>query len=326
MGMTSAIEQANRYFALGVCLQTVGMLVVDHAQLKNRMFALFGNTERVPLVWVGPGTGVLLGCLTPLCLLALNIAGLLGRTAAPDRLPWTWLEKALLLAFVVGVALLWWSEIRFSRRARTMGWFALSRGRLFDSVRTLGHKAHAPFLGEMPLYLIPDQRRIPSGVWVGSGVLFPLPLLEQLTRREIDALVAWQLCRQSSRFYLPLFSSLLVCNAVAIVLAFCLHLSLAASFAIFTLLPMAEVAGLLRYLPCALLRADLRAIEITADAEALLSAVGKLSRFNGTNPDLHELAELSGTPPERRLFLLAGHAQLGEEHYPTKGSYLETGL
>jgi Zn-dependent protease with chaperone function len=87
-----------------------------------------------------------------------------------------------------------------------------------------------------------------------------------------------------------------------------------------------QFAALAVYLPRALAAADRRAMELTGDPEAFVSAVAGLARFNGAalpEASLREIAARGGILPER---MLAGRIAAAEDRYPTTGSYATTGL
>jgi hypothetical protein len=101
--------------------------------------------------------------------------------------------------------------------------------------------------------------------------------------------------------------------------AFLLYLSLLA----------VELFALSRSLPRMLFQTDLRAIQLTGDAEAFFSALGGLSRFTGVPPSepmLLRIGRATGISPERIKELLAEHETKPEDCYPTTGSYMDTGL
>ena len=160
-------------------------------------------------------------------------------------------------------------------------------------------------------------------------MLVPRQLLDSMSRREIDALVARQLFRQSKQYYRPPFWTLLACDVVAVCLAEWLVVSPAMRWVAFLSLLAAQFAALAIYLPRALLQADFRAMELTGDPEAFLSALAGLSRFSGVPVGealLQEIVRRSGVSSDRIPALLAERSAPAEERYPTSGSYLTTGL
>jgi hypothetical protein len=160
-------------------------------------------------------------------------------------------------------------------------------------------------------------------------VVLPFGLLNLLGRREIDSLVAQQLCLQSKQFYDPVFWMLFGCDVVAVTSLGLLHTGPLASGLLLLLLLAAELSLLVHYLPRMLLRADLRAIRLAGDAEAFFSATGGLSHFTGVplrEATLAEIGLVAGVSPDRVSALIAVRSSPAMDRYPTSGSYLETGF
>ena len=94
---------------------------------------------------------------------------------------------------------------------------------------------------------------------------------------------------------------------------------------VFLFLLAAELAVLAACHSSVLLRADLRAIKLTGDAESLLSAMAELSRMNGAEPDvplLRRIAQKTGVPPDRLHALIEQRPCPAEDCYPTSGECL----
>ncbi len=134
-----------------------------------------------------------------------------------------------------------------------------------------------------------------------------------MSQSEIDALAARQLCRQSKRYYSPPSRTLLACDVFAACLLEWLGMG---------------PAALSVYLPRALAEADRRAVDLTGDVEAFVSAIAGLARFSGAHlpeASLRETAARSGIPADRVRALAAERIAPAEDRYPTTGSYIATG-
>jgi hypothetical protein len=163
----------------------------------------------------------------------------------------------------------------------------------------------------------------------GSGVVLPFELLELLNRHEIDSLALRQLCAQSKKFYFTSFWILLACNVAVVSAVQWIRVAPPSSFLIFLSLLAAEFFALDRYLPHMRFQADLRAIQLTGDAESFFSALGGLSRFTGVplqESMLQKIGRATGVSPDRIPTLLAPRETKPEDRYPTTGSYMDTGL
>jgi hypothetical protein len=221
------------------------------------------------------------------------------------------------------------AAIRFHMRLRALGDFQLSRGNLLVTVRKLSKNSKFLGIQDAPLFVIPNSDFAKMSARMGSGVVLPLSLLDSLTRREIDALAARQLCVQSRQFYFPIFWILLACNVAVVVVVQAVEVAPLYAFLLYLSVLVLEFLILRRKLPQMFFQADLRAIHLTGDAEAFFSGLGGLSRFMGVPADksvLWEIGRQVSVSPDRIEMLLAEHDTKAEDRYPTTGSYIETGL
>jgi hypothetical protein len=219
--------------------------------------------------------------------------------------------------------------IRLKRRQRRAEEIELSRGVLFESIRRTGGKIGFFGLAAPRVYVLPDLSEAPLCAQFGRAVLIPRQLLDSMSRREIDALAMWQLCRQSGQYSSPPLWALLVCDVVAACLLEWLVPSSVVRWVALLPLLAAQFGALSIYLPRALLRAEIRAVELTGDPEVFLSAMAGLFRFSGApvrNALLEEIERRNGISQDRILGLLAGRIAPADERYPTSGSYMTTGL
>jgi hypothetical protein len=329
--MTAIWDRVQEGLGMIVTLQLPAMFFVDRAQLKSRLVGLLGYGKKVRAIWSGPAVDRTFWMICfPWTILGAVADFVWPSVTRPRHAPWPWWVKAGFGLFVVLVLLFGvLAAKRLGRWRRWAGSFQVSRGALFDSVRKMCRKAGIFVFFEPRVYVLPDLSQAQRFTLFGTAVLVPRQLLDSMSRREMDALVARQLCRQSKHYYYPAFWTLLACDAAAAGLAEWLKPGLAAGWVALLLLLAAQFAVLARYLPRALARADFRAVELTGDPEAFLSSMAGLARFSGTPADeaaIREIARRSGVSAERIPVLLAERAVPAEERYPTTGSYMVTGL
>jgi hypothetical protein len=310
-------------------LQLSGMILLDHVQLKSRQTSLLGNACKVQIAWPGPGA---ISCFYVFWLayillsFARDVVGHAGpHLHALSSSSWeialgTW-EAGFLLAIL--------AAIRFRRRARVLGEFRVLRGILKATVKDFSQKSKFFGLLDAPLFVIPDADFVEVCARMGSGIAIPLRLLDSLSRREIDALAARQLCVQSRKFYFPLLWILLACNVVVVFIVQWFQGALLYAFLLYLSLLTLEFFALSRSLPRIFFQTDLQAIQLTGDAEAFFSAIGALSRFSGAplqEPTLREIGRQTAVSPDRIKILVAEHETKAEDRYPTSGSYFDTGF
>jgi hypothetical protein len=203
-----------------------------------------------------------------------------------------------------------------------------SRGS-FDGIRRTAQRIGFYGLAAPRVYVLPSLSEAPLCAQFGIAVLIPRQVLDSMSRREIDALAVWQLCRQSGQYSSPPLRALLVCDVVAL----CLLEWLAPSSVVrwVALLPLlaAQFGALTIYLPRALARAGIRAVELTGDPDVFLFAMAGLFRLSGApvrNVLLEEIERRHGISQDHILGLLAERIAPLQERYPTSGFYMTTGL
>lgn len=327
--MYDRIERAQLAIAIIFTIHFAAMVFVDRAQLMSRRASLQGNACRVPIVWAGIGSSIsfrVFWLVWLVLLIARDIFFDPGRHAHAPLPLWEWIVLwSLAAVFLLEMV----ADIRFLRRMRILKSFQISRGFLFSSVKGLSRRIGYLGIGTAPLIVTPDAEFPMACDRVGSGVLLPMGLLDQLSRKEIDALATRQLSVQSRGLYFPLFYVLLACDSVVVALLFWFNAAPVYSFLFCVSLLAAELLALNLRLPHMLFQAELRAIRVTGDVESYLSALGGLLRFTGSPIDesfVQQIARLTKFPVERAQMLLGPHETSMEERYPTSGSYMDTGL
>jgi Zn-dependent protease with chaperone function len=322
-------QQLGDGIVLVFVLQFFGIIFLDSALQKSRIICRLGKTGGVMNIW--PGRGVdLSGMISYGTWLVYGILqDLLDYHRAQTYRSLSLQGKVAFAALFTVMFLYLAFAFRFQLRLRALNDFRVLRGQLYTAVSKLSKICKFLGLQGVPLYVIPDQDFEMLCVRAGSGVVLPRRLLDQLTRNEIDALAARQLCLQSRKSYFSIFWILLICNIVVVSLGQWFHIVPIYSFLLYTSLLVLEMFALNRYSPRMLFMADLRAIQLTGDAEAFFTALGSLSRFTGVPPSeslLLELGRVAAVSPGRIKELLAEHETKSEDRYPTTGSYMDTGL
>jgi hypothetical protein len=327
--MPATLDRVYEGLAMVFVLCFTAMFFIDRVQFQSRLTELLGKARRLPPVWRVPASDPIPGLLW-FPIMALSVVDTLGpHPAAHQHVPWTLWQKAFLSMAAVVFVLLFIGGTHLKRRQRRAEELELSRGVLFDNIRRAARKIGF-YRSVVPrVYVLPDVSEAPLCAQFGCAVLIPRQLLDSMGRREIDALAVWQLCRQSNQYSSPPLRALLACDVVVA----CLLEWLVPGSAIrwLALLPLlaAQFVALSVYLPRALARAELRAVELTGDPEVFLSAMAGLYRFSAapvSNALLHEIERRYGIAADRILGLLAERTAPVADRYPTSGSYLTTGL
>jgi hypothetical protein len=328
--MAAVSDRLQEGISMIVTLHLSAMLFVDRAQLKSRLVGILGYAKRVVAIWSGPATDRT-SYMIIFPWIVLTAAGdFVWPSAAHQHVPWQpWQRVAFGVFAVVVLSFAVRATMRLKRWGRWAGTFQVSRGDLFDSVRRMCRKAGIFAWIDPRVYVLPDLTQAQRFALIGTAVLVPRQLLDSMSRREMDALVARQLCRQSKPYYYPPFWTLLACDVAAVGLEEWLAPSSGIRWVAVLSLLAAQLAALANYLPRALAQADFRAAELAGDPEALLSSMASLARFNGIPADevsIQEIARCSGVSRERIPDLLAESAVPAEDRYPTTGSYMITGM
>lgn len=213
------------------------------------------------------------------------------------------------------------------RQESEAGRFEVSRGELWERFRALFQKVGRGGAGTFHVYVVPDKFRAWAGLaW--PNVLLRRRYLDRLCRAEIDGLAARQVASPQTRYALTVLP-VLAYSLAAVCLLDRLNVSVLGRWLVFLFLLAAEITVLAACHYSVLLRADLRAIKLTGDAESLLSAMAELSRMNGAEPDLPSLrriAQKTGVPPERLHALIEQRPRPAEDRYPISGDDVTTGL
>jgi Zn-dependent protease with chaperone function len=302
-------------------LYVAALVFVERAQFEAPSADPSGKDKAIPVLWkIGArdlASGLLWFLLMGLTLLKeIVLAPVAGAHAA--------FEVIALLALLVAVG-----AIRSGAQPDNLRAVLLSRGALLNGITGVARKAGCFESAEPSVYVLEEMSQALPSAPPTAAVVAPRQLLDTMSRREINALAAWQLCRQSKQCHARPLRRLLVWDAVAVCLLECLVPSPVIRCA--TLLPLlaVQIAALAKYLPHARLEADLRAAKLTGDAEVFLSAVAGLFRFRGVpipEASARPIARRSGIPSGRIPEILVERIAPVEDRYPTTGSYIETGL
>ncbi len=227
--------------------------------------------------------------------------------------------------FAVIASLFLWVCLRQWRQRKRRPPLPLSRGLLDDSIGRMA----AAFALRMPRcsilladYETDDDTYTPA-------VMVRKRLLDWLSRAEIDALAARQLAYQQRAYVFPVRACALGCGGIAVAASELLGASLPERALITLATVVVAVAALALWLPHAGRNADLRAIELVGNPEALFSALGKLAWLSIGPLDAHglePLARKAGVTPERLRALLEPRLAPEEDRYPTVGDYMTVGF
>ena len=196
------------------------------------------------------------------------ILGLLGALAAIREQEWRLAGVCALAGFGVGM----WLAVR---QPRVLGFSpeAVTAGPLRERVFALAARAGVR-VEQLFVLAARDARLVNAFAVQGRRVLVTDSLLERLSRREVDAVIAHELAHLRFRHPQWLFASLVLTVAVVF------PLSLPLGAWAFTL---AGIAGWLIFLMLSRSfewAADRQAVAWTDDAEALITAISRISRSN----------------------------------------------
>jgi hypothetical protein len=315
-------------------MQWIAMLVLDRVELQVRMRGLGGEPARAPILWFGPGSALILARLYVVWLMIQLVQVFFGHRGAgpgPTRTEGQILGSLLLfLVGLVGATALLVATNEWRRRKISLADYSVSRGQLHTSFRRLASRAGFLFSESSPLYVLPEEDFPRLCRHLRWGVIVPRRLLDELSRREIDSIAAFQLAFQSRRFYNQSSWYLLAANCGAAGAAWLLRLgSLSTGLLLLTMLA-AEILAIHYLAPAMIVRAYVYAIELAGDPEAFFAAQGALERSGGApmpKKRLQELGRRARLSPDRIAALLASRPEAEpQDRYPTTGSYMETGL
>lgn len=327
--MDFAIRNSYEASILLIYLQAIVMIAFDRAVLKVRIQPMLGDSARIPPIVLGAGfvrtfSGFYLVVVAQMTNLFSRHQ---ERVRHADSPAWQWL---LIGAFAILVLAVSVAMVAQARGLKSLKEYGVSRGKLRAGLESLARKARFLLPGSMPLYVLPelDFQTLCKRAFLGVAV--PRQLLDQLSRNEIQSLLARQLAPQSPRIQFLVFAPTVVFNCCAIGAAWAGHIGSLATGLLFLSLVAVELLALHLSQPWLTLCARLYSIQLTGNAEAFFSAQGSLNRFGGApipNSILQRIGRREGVSPDRINALMAEHpAPPEEERYPTTGSYMDTGL
>ncbi len=221
------------------------------------------------------------------------ILGLSGALVAIRHQEW----RAAVMSVVAGFGLGLWVAMSRSR-VRGLSPEAVTAGPLRERVFALAERAGVS-VAQLLVLAARDARLMNAFALQGRRVLITDTLLEQLSRREVDSVIAHELAHLRFRHPQLLFASLVVTVAVV----FPLSLPLGTwSFALTGVVGWLVLLMLSRSLEWV---ADRQAVAWTGDAEALITAIARISRSNDIPLDWGPWTGLVLSHPPARARALA---------------------
>jgi hypothetical protein len=327
--MNAALEQFEKGSLILFVLFYVIVHYFDRAVRKVRLESLFGvGVEPVAF----PNGGVESDFFRVAFLFWVVVKffdDVLLRPVVRSHPDWSSGWRAAFIVLLIAVPIMVGVLFFFWWRRRPTGVFPLSRGLLHDTVGRMTETMTLSGWIEMPVWVLPDSDGARTCARLGRGVVVPLSLLDQLSRKEIDAIVARQLCLQRRSFPRNLLWTMLAPDVGAVVALGVLHAGVVISCLVYASLLVAELYVLSRRLPRIFIQADLRAISLTGDSESFFSALRGLERFGGKPlaPEvLQQIVIESGMILKRDATPGGVSPDTELERYPTSGSYLLTGF
>ncbi|MFZ1086935.1 MAG: hypothetical protein WAN35_18375, partial [Terracidiphilus sp.] len=259
-------QQFGDGFLLVMVLQFYGIIILDCAQQKGRILSRLGRTAGFSSIWPGKDGRSSTSILCSVWITADLFRHIVFHHDAHSNPPLSLSEKVAIAALCTVMFIFLVFAIRFQLSLRGLNDFRVSRGRLYNAISKLAKRSGFFRLEEAPLYVIPVTEYSKICVRVRNGVALPRQFLDYLTREEINALAARQLCLESLRPYFRSFWILLGCNVVVVSIGQWLQLTPLLAFLIYLTLLAGEMVAFIRYSPAILLQADLSAIKLTGNA------------------------------------------------------------
>jgi Zn-dependent protease with chaperone function len=326
-------EHIQIWLLIAFLLQIASSAALDSTQLRSRIYHLTGRKPGLLSSGSGRTFRSTFWPIWGVWIVNSFIRDFSRRPATPVQHHWLLWQKIAVAALYAALLLFMTVDFRSEMRFRALGTFRLSRGKLFQAVAKLSKKSSFFGLQDAPLFVIPDVEFATVASRASRGVVLPLGLLDQLSREEIKALAARQLCVQSRKFYFPANWILLCCNVI--IAAFMAVVALRPDFGtpvicgLCVALMAVELFAIDRFSSRMLFEADLRAIRLCDNAETFFSALGGFSRLTGAplnEQDLRKLGKTVSISRQRIYELLATDDAKPEDRFPTAGSYMDTGL
>lgn len=335
--MRAAIEHFELSLFVVYMLSAIPLLFLDAAQKRDRLLGILGVPGAWQPTWEGPASRLCYAFVYMGWLVCTVIKDFAERSPRHQVEPsWTLSDKVFLVSFSALFVALVFTSIWSRKDSAKLEEFRVSRGQLYTSFSRLTRKLR---LGRFwlplmhvsghPLYVLPDSQLASARKYIGNGVLLPRSLLNLLSKEEIDALAARQLCRQSTTFYLPMVLPLVGFDSIAVFAARWLHAGLLLGVGGSVAVIAVQLFVLNCLLPGMLLRADLRAAHIAQSPAIMISALAGIARFHHIPPpdSLIRAIALENELPSAQIHMLAAErCVFPQDRYLTTGSYMDTGL
>jgi heat shock protein HtpX len=201
----------------------------------------------------------------------------------------------------------------------------LTVGELKDRVSQLAAKAGHQ---QVQVYVASSTRSqmLNAFAMLGKGVVLTAPLVQSLTRREVDAVVAHEVShfghqRRSEWAALALAAALFQTPLTG------LFLAAAGGLLVAVFLPLVVFFAALRGARKREFAADAGAVALTGDARALISGLARIARTNGKTLEFNIVVEWFSTHPSthKRIRALASAARLAPAEVEALCSVDDTG-
>lgn len=313
-------------------LQWVAMLSLDRMTLRVRAASLLGNSKTVPRFWYGPGCAGTFYGLYWLWMFAYFAADITRpQTIHRSRLSSDSSAIAVVAVLLVAFGFNLFLGFQTRAAAASLETYRVYRGKLADAARSVVSRCGRRLLPfDVALYVLPKENFADLCNSVRWGVALPFEFLDELSRKEINSIVAGQVSRQSQHVYAPVYWAALLLNGVSAYLVYAFHLGLAEAGILLVALASIELISIRLYSPFMQFRAELYSIELGGSPEAYFSARGWLNSIGGEplRPEMLRRIAAKSNLSEAEMSALLSKQQISEEkdRYPTSGSYLETGL
>jgi len=211
-----------------------------------------------------------------------------------------------------------------------------ARGDLQQSIEDLGAKAGVEISDsshwawdETNVCIVHDTFRWWTSTAARAKYVFvPMRYLGWMSRTEIDAIVARQLVEKNAPAQEPWFIPMLVYTCIVGVGTSVLHLNGSSALIFMAVAVVVEIGALLVVWPYLDLQNHLRAIQLTGNAEAYISALSELSRLNKSCLDtgmLAKIASKTSVSQQKLLQLIGPVLRPAENQYCVDPRYFRTG-
>jgi len=189
--MTAVSDRLQEGLLAVFLLYAAALIFVERAQFEAPSADAFGKDKPLPLLWRIGARDLASGVLWIVLMLLSVLKGIVLAPVASMRAA---LEVVALIALLLAI-----SAVRSTAQPENSRAGQVFRGALLSGIRGVARKAGGFELADPSVYVLEDMSQALPCAPLTAAVVAPRQLLDTMSRRQIDALAAWQLCRQSKQ-------------------------------------------------------------------------------------------------------------------------------